>query len=69
MFSDTFNSHHVEEVVELVCVVSESRQDLWVEVTGKADLAQIQNSLITPAAQNVAGCFKSYLGPRCFYRY
>lgn len=44
MFSDTFNSHHVEEVVELVCVVSESRQDLWVEVTGKADLAQIQNS-------------------------
>lgn len=37
MFSDTFNSNHVEEVVELVLLVSESRQDQWVEVTGKVD--------------------------------
>lgn len=37
IFSDTFSRHHVEEVVELVHVVSDRRQDQWVEVTGKAD--------------------------------
>lgn len=68
MFSDTFNSHHVEEVVELVCVVSESRQDLWVKLQEKQIWLKFR-TLITPAVQNVVGCFKSYLGPCCFYRY
>lgn len=37
MFSDTSpKSHHVEEDLELVCVVRKTK-DQWVEVTGKAD--------------------------------
>lgn len=60
MFSDTSpNSHHVEEDVKLVCVVSERQRINEWELQEKQILAQNQNSLVITAVQNLASCFKS----------
>lgn len=52
MFSDTSpNSHHVEEDLELVCVVSERQRISGWKLQEKQILAQIQNSLVITAVQ------------------
>lgn len=52
MFSDISpNSHHVEEGVESVCVVSERHRINACKLQEKQILAQIQNSLVITAVQ------------------